>query len=681
MLLVLGHWLAACRALGASACGYYALRLLAPACTLTLDWAYAVFWMASDAVLATAARWLWHGGVGRRVWALVINSASAFANVLLALSLWLQGAGFNAQFFFHATAETLLWGYEALAPVFYGCWAYWLLLSLWPFALRGAAHTTRRGAAPTTRRGAAPTTYRGAAPTTCRVVAFAGVSVALNAPLLSLAWNAVSVAAEQQHVLFVPKTADAAIWPEPLPSPRNLVLVVAEGLEATYGLPEVFGEDATPRLTALSKEGVRFANMRQVSHTSWTTGAMVAAQCAFPMGPAGNFNTVVGGARLEARAAGATCLGDVLQAQGYRTVYLGGASLAFGNKGEFLAEHGWDDRYGRRRLQRKVRHASQTSSLGVRDDFLFAFALDKLAELAATPPFALALLTLDTHGPFGFPSAACGRNTGEGLLFAIRCADRMLAEFIVAVRRRHPDALVALLSDHLGNFNDLRRQEPPADARRLRFTVWGEGIGPATIHRRGTHFDVTPTLFDLLGFARWTELNLGASLLRFDSPWFAHARPERLRVVHALPAIRARPGDAVSFHAEGPVIEIDGVRMLATHRGLRLREAVFAIAFDAGGAAVRHHAFAGAGALLRQVEQWADGQVLAGVSTHPSFNRQLSCGAVGQRFFAGYIGAPDFVCGPLDEGASVSVPLRVPRLAVRAVDATKAQPQGAASAQ
>ena len=640
MTPVLGNWIAACRAVSASVCVYYALRLLVPACTLTLDWVYAAFWMASDAVLATAVRWLWHGAVVRRAWALLLNSASAFANVLLALSLWLQGAGFNAQFFFHATAETLLWGYEALAPVFYVCWSYWLLLSLWPFALP-----------------------RGAAPPTRRVMLFAGAGVALNAPLLSLAWNAFSVAAEQRDVLLVPKMPDATIHAEPPPSPRNLVLVVAEGLEATYGFPEVFGEDATPRLTALSKEGVRFANLRQVSHTGWTTGAMVAMQCALPMGPAGNFNTVVGGARFEARVAGATCLGDVLKAQGYRTVYLGGASLAFGNKGEFLAEHGFDERYGRRRLQAQVRHASQTSTLGVHDDFLLAFALDKLADLSATPPFALALLTLDTHGPFGFPSASCGPNTGEGLLFAIRCADRLLAQFIGEVRRRHPEAVVALLSDHLGNFNDLQRPAPPADERRLRFTVWGEGIGPPTaIHRRGTHFDVTPTLLDLLGFAGWTELGLGASLLRFDSPWFSHAHPERLRVVHSLSSVRARPGDAVVFHARGPVIEIDGVRILATHRGLRFGNAVFAIAFDASGAAVRHRSFADAddNALLRQVERWADGQRLVGVSTHRGFNRRLPCGDVGSAHFTGRVGARDFVCAPLGEG-QVSVPLRVLR--------------------
>ena len=627
---------------------YYALRLLAPACTLTLDWVYAAYWLATDAVLATAVRWLSDSGVALRVLALAVNSASVFANVLLALSLWLQGAGFNFQFFYHATAETLFWGYEALAPFFHACWAYWLLLSLWPLALQRTFGGGARGAPPPRRL----------------VAVFAAAGFALNAPVLSLAWNTASHVAEQRDVLLVPKTAHADIRPAPPRSPRNLVLVFAEGLEATYGMPEVFGEDATPRLTALSEQGMRFANLRQVSHTGWTVGAMVAAQCAFPMGPAGNFNTVVGGAAFAARVAGATCLGDVLKAHGYRAVYLGGASLAFGNKEEFLAEHGFDERYGLRRLRPKVTDPAQASTFGVHDDFLFAFALDKLAELQAAAPFALVLLTLDTHGPFGLPSPSCGPNTGEGLLFAIRCADRLLAQFIGEVRRRHPDALVALLSDHLGSFNDLRRTAPPAAARRLRFTVWGEGIGPAAIRRRGTHFDVTPTLLDLLGLARWTELGLGASLLRFDSPWFADARAGALRVVHVLPHIQALAGDVVAFETPGPVIAVDDARMLATHRGLRLEEAVFAIAFNADGKAARHRSFAGGDGqtMRRELQQWAGGQLLVGVSTHRGFNRRLPVGpaapvdaADAGAYFLGRMGTVDFVAGRLAQGRVVQV--------------------------
>ena len=647
--------------LGARVWIFHGLRLLPAVAALTLDWAYAVFWMASDVVLALAVRWLWLRGGGGRAAALLVNSASVFANVLLLLSLWLQGAGFNAQFFFHATRETLVWGYEALAPMFYACWSYWLLLSLWPFLFKGGRAVRRR-----------------------HFAAVVSAGLVLNAPLVSLAWNAFAYAMEQRDVLLVPKPTKQTIDPGPLQSPGNLILIAAEGLEATYGLPEVFGEDATPALTALSQQGARFANMRQVSHTGWTMGAMVAVQCGFPMGPAGNFNSVVGGADLDALVPDAICLGDLLAAHGYRTLYMGGASLRLGGKGAFLAEHGFDERHGLQRLRPRLDDPSYVSALGVHDDSLFAFALDKLAELDGGTPFALALLTLDTHGPFGFPSASCGPNTGEGLtgegltgegltgegltgeglLFAIRCADRLLADFIAEVLRRHPSALVVLLSDHLANFNDLGRPAPPADLRRLRFAVWGADVAPAVINRPGTHFDVMPTLMDLLGLDAWTEHNLGASLLRHDSPWFSLASPLSLRVVHSLPGVRLRPGDAVAFDPQGPVMEMDGHRILATGKGLSLRDAIFALEIDAAGEVAGVRAFPdqartsvpsnGAAAAFTR---WAVGRRIVGVSTNRAFNLEALDGEPAKTlFFVGEFGAENFVLAPLHARRTVAWP-------------------------
>ena len=79
---------------------------------------------------------------------------------------------------------------------------------------------------------------------------------------------------------------------------------------------------------------------------------------------------------------------------------------------------------------------------------------------------------------------------------------------------------------------------PKASARHrspARFVAWGLDIRPGVIDRPGTHFDVMPTLMDFLGLSAWTEHYLGASLLRFDSPWFDHDSPLSLRVVHELP--------------------------------------------------------------------------------------------------------------------------------------------------
>ena len=149
------------------------------------------------------------------------------------------------------------------------------------------------------------------------------------------------------------------------------------------------------------------------------------------------------------------------------------------------------------------------------------------------------MTTMDTHGPSGFPSASCG--AADGMIATVRCADRLIAEFVEDIRSAYPDVVVALMTDHLvgppGVDDEVKAVlDPRADERRLRFVVWGPDSTPSVVDHPGTHFDVMPTLMDFLGLSAWTEHYLGASLLRFESPWFSHDKPLSLRVTHELPA-------------------------------------------------------------------------------------------------------------------------------------------------
>ncbi len=292
-------------------------------------------------------------------------------------------------------------------------------------------------------------------------------------------------------------------------------------MEATYSRADLFGEDLTPRLTALAASAKRFTNMRQVPLAAWSTGAFVAAQCARPVSANAWWRQAVQGG--AARVDGATCLGDVLAALGYRTVFMTGVDIHFGGVETFHAAHGFVERLGFEALSplagagtalRPNRHWL------IEDKTLFALArakVDELAEEAA--PFALVVTTADTHGP-GFPSASC--EGADGMLAAVRCADRLITAFVGNVRAAHPNVVVALLTDHLAGTSfvgsELMAVLARTDERRLRFTAWAPDAVPETIARPGTHFDVMPTLMDFLGLSAWTEHYLGASLLRSESP-------------------------------------------------------------------------------------------------------------------------------------------------------------------
>jgi phosphoglycerol transferase len=99
---------------------------------------------------------------------------------------------------------------------------------------------------------------------------------------------------------------------------------------------------------------------------------------------------------------------------------------------------------------------------GLQDDTLFGLAKEKLATLSAgTNPFALVMLTLDTHHPNGHANTnrACQNVTyGDGsnaMLTSVKCADRLAAEFIRSIRNSPmaEDTVIVVASDHVAMVN------------------------------------------------------------------------------------------------------------------------------------------------------------------------------------------------------------------------------------
>ena len=371
--------------------------------------------------------------------------------------------------------------------------------------------------------------------------------------------------------------------PQPGRKLPNLVFVIAESLEATFGDAGLLGEDLTPALTRLEREAIRFSNMVELPEASWTMGGMVASQCGLPLPvskgwlehrdtprwPFNTMNSMI--AAIERPLPDEVCLGDVLERHGYRNAYLGGAPLAFAGKGAFLAAHGFEEQYGRAALRNEVSDPDAIGPWGLHDDVVFEIARERLESLAAEEtPFALMLLTLDTHDVTQRAiSRSCGRRPllhQQG--FTVRCADRLIADFILRVRELWPDTLVVLMSDHLSFPNAIIDRVESQAARRLRFAIWGPGLEPREVTRHGTHFDIAPTVLDALGLDAWRRHNLGASLLAFDSPWLSHENPEALRSAPSLFPVHIGPGERIVFKNDGPTLGIDGETFLANKAGI-----------------------------------------------------------------------------------------------------------------
>ena len=326
-------------------------------------------------------------------------------------------------------------------------------------------------------------------------------------------------------------------------TPRNFVLLYLESVERTY-LDETRFPGLMPNLAALEAEAVSFTDLTEVEEAGWTIAGMVASQCGMPL--------IGSGAGIDRFLPAATCLGDLLAAAGYDLAYVGGADTGFAGKGTFYDSHGFGQIEGRAELEPRLPDPAYVNDWGLYDDSLYPFALDRLRSLAADKaPFGLVLLTLDTHHPFGFPSASCADMPyGDGsnqFLNAVHCADRLAGAFIRQVRADPAlrDTVLVVASDHMAMPN-LAREQLEAGPRRNLMLVFDPRLAPDSRDTPGTTLDLGPTLLTLigaptsaLGFGR--DLLAGAPTLRDVTPGLpaliAAARPY-LAAMWAYPTIR-----------------------------------------------------------------------------------------------------------------------------------------------
>lgn len=300
--------------------------------------------------------------------------------------------------------------------------------------------------------------------------------------------------------------------PQPI---KKLVTIYAEGLERAF-LEEDRFPGLTPNLNRLRQSALDTRGVRQAPFTGWTIAGQVATQC----------GVVVGNGQNGEGLDGHTCLGDLLQQRGFSLSYLNASHLSFAGKGDFWKAHGYTRLVGHQGISELAgQPEAPKSEWGPYDDTLFMAARNEYQRLEkAGQPFALTILTVDTHANKGYPTPACaktphpyrGKPEGESeLLKAVHCSDRLIGEFIeTLLARRDPELLIVLVSDHVQpKSNDAMAFLPRNADRENLFLMWGGGRPAGQVDRKASPFDVYPTIADAAGLSV-TQAGLGRSLLR-----------------------------------------------------------------------------------------------------------------------------------------------------------------------
>ncbi len=421
------------------------------------------------------------------------------------ISFYLQGESFNEEFFFHANMQTFEFGLNAFPGIVALAIGYLLIVAVLAYFFTAEAHKVDLQ------------------DKTLLIVPGLILSMAVDPDITSGASFLMRNANTQSDMALADIDWEATGLNEQalyrmigdIAPGKNVVMIYLESMEKMYTDESVF-PGLTPFMNSLADEALSFENIRQTQGTNFTVAGIVASQCGTPLlippGPGGN-DILRNGFLQEA-----VCVGDVLDAAGYRQVFMGGASTRFAGKGMFLAAHGYEEVLGLEELRPLMDDPDYLNRWGLYDETLLDLAMDKFDELAANPrqPFNFTVLTVDAHGPDGTPSTACEPydlidNTS---FHAVHCTDQMLGKFVNHLKQSPAweNTVVFMMSDHLHMRNIGMEFYPPDYDRKIFVNILNGGVS-GKIEKEGTHMDLAPTLLNLMGVGHQQVFLAGTTLL------------------------------------------------------------------------------------------------------------------------------------------------------------------------
>ena len=319
---------------------------------------------------------------------------------------------------------------------------------------------------------------------------------------------------------------------------RNLVYIYLESMEATYADEASgggFGDtNVIPELTALALENESFSGDSSringgyvMPGATWTMGALFAQTSGLPLKSSVTDASNGGMATQKSFFPGITCLGDILDAAGYKQVFMIGSEGNFAGRSLYFTEHGnyeiQDYNYAKEHGQIPQDYKVWW---GYEDEKLFANARAELEQLSqGDEPFNLTLLTVDTHFEDGYVCDLCDDTFGDNQYANVMaCSSKQVAEFVQWIQQQdfYQDTTIVISGDHLTMDSDFC-QDVSADYDRRTYTAYINADAEKAVQdtRTFTTFDNFPTTLAALGVSiPGGRLGLGTNLFS-DTPTLA----------------------------------------------------------------------------------------------------------------------------------------------------------------
>lgn len=289
----------------------------------------------------------------------------------------------------------------------------------------------------------------------------------------------------------------------------NIVFIIAEGLSTQFFAMNSRMGSLTPFLDSLSKKSLFWPNM--LSITDRTHGVFAAALAGLPHGFERGFLNYKG------ETPDYMSLPSILHEKGYSMNFIYGGWARFDGYRDFLEANYFDsivdEQYIKTQFEIIRDNPDAEFSWGIHDGTMVEAYFKFLETQPSNKPFFNTYLTLSLHTPYDIPNkedylAQVIKGIPESsreefdkhpdLFAAIYYADQSLGKFIKEYSKRddYKNTVFVIVGDHSVKsivFND------NLEVYHVPFMVFSPSIHtPSTFHEVVSHWDIAPTLSDLI---------------------------------------------------------------------------------------------------------------------------------------------------------------------------------------
>ena len=316
---------------------------------------------------------------------------------------------------------------------------------------------------------------------------------------------------------------------------RNLIYIYMESMENSYADKAAGGAldvNLIPNLTNLAKENINFSEGQELGGSlfsahgatlpgvGWTAASLVSQTSGLPLKQYANGGEMDSG-NVDDILTRATVMENVLNTAGYDQVFMCGSDSAYAGRNNYFMEHGgttikdWLTAAG----DGIIPAGYNNGFWGMEDAKLYTYAKQELGQLSQSDePFALTLLTVDTHFPDGWVDGNTLNLYDNRYENVIATSDKQMGEFLSWLQGQdfYNNTTIVIVGDHptMDKLGEQIQKNNP-DYFRTTYNCFINSAAAPIVNkgRYFCNFDMFPTVLASMGVnIDGNRLGLGTNL-------------------------------------------------------------------------------------------------------------------------------------------------------------------------